>query len=306
MKTGQAAIKISSVGTGSTDGLASQLLCKLNAVMFASYYDYEYVEIPFDDSYIKGNSGHRFGPFSTALQNTIFTFPGFEKINPLLVDYARIKTIKFTDVPKSVHGHADRREYIKNSIESDNFNHDIFIINGFANLFNDKPYLYNKISRGRQLLVEPSFINKTRRLSDVFKICVHIRRGDIMRHDIHSSRIIPVKYFDKILSNVEKLLRERRVPFKVHLHSEDFGEPFDHDVHRFPEINPINSFFDFFDADLIISSKSSHSNVPGLLCGNLMICPADSWFAPLPHWIKADVDGEFDIERFRMQLANYL
>jgi len=58
---------IASTGTGSTDGLASKLLCKLNALIFAKYFGYTYVDIPFDDFLIKGNSEHRYGEYSTAL-----------------------------------------------------------------------------------------------------------------------------------------------------------------------------------------------------------------------------------------------
>jgi hypothetical protein len=295
----QKVIKIACTGTGSTDGLASQLLCKLNAIIFSSFYNYQYLEIPFDDSYIRGNSGHRFGPYSTALQNTIFTFPGFEKINPLTIDYGKIKTFAFKEIPKSIRGHAAIREYLNAVIETEKSNFDIFVLNGFAGLFNDKIFLYNKISKGKQLIVDPYFLNHRVRTSDRFKICVHVRRGDILQHDIHAHRIIPIDYFDNVLERVRIILSERQIRFDIHLHTEGFSEVFDHEVRIFPDANPMESFIDFFDADLIISSKSSHSNLPALLCGNLMICPADSWFAPLPHWLKADEHGSFDVDRFK-------
>jgi hypothetical protein len=298
-------IKIGSTGTGSTDGLASQLLCKINILMFASYYGYQYIEIPFDDSYIKGNSGHRFGAYSTALQNIIFSFPGFEKIDPLSTQYDRVKIISLKDVDNKIDGVANQRIYINEIIKNEQCDFDIFVLNGFFNLFKDKTYLFNKLSRGKQVVVDPSFLNKSLMLSEVFKICLHIRRGDILNHEINRHRIIPLEYFDQVLMNVKKILIDEKIPFQIYLHTEGELENFNHDYIRFSETNPISSFCDFLTADLIISSKSSHSNVPGMISGQLMIYPHDSWFPPLPHWISADQAGNFNSQAFTDHLKTF-
>ena len=291
-------IKIGSTGTGSTDGLASQLLCKINVLMFASYYGYQYIEIPFDDSYIRGNSGHRFGAYSTALQNLVFSFPGFEKIDPLSMKYDRVKKISLENIDKNVNGIPSLRNHINEIIDSENNNYDLFVLDGFTNLFADKTYLFNKISRGKQIVVDPLFANKPFKLSETFKICIHIRRGDILNHEINAFRIIPLNYFDTVLTNVKKILVSENIYFEITLHTEGVLENFSHDYFMFPDPNPIASFCDFLTADLIISSKSSHSNVPGMISGQMMIYPKDSWFPPLPHWIAADAEGHFNEKDF--------
>ena len=298
-------IKIASTGTGSTDGLASQLLCKLNAVMFASYFGYQYVDIPFDDCFIKGNSGHRYGEYSTALQNIIFSFPGFSKIHPLVDAYEKIKIIDIRDVMKKIKGLNETRIYINEEISLHSKNYDIFVLNGFSNLFADKTFLYNKISRGMNLIIDPLFLSRELIISDKFKICVHIRRGDILTHEVNHNRIIPVEYFNKVVDQVKEILNQQNIEYFINLHIEGDPDGFLHENNKFDDVNPIKSFFDFITADLVISSKSSHSSVPAMLSGKLMIYPNDTWMPSLPGWISADKDGKFDTNKFLNLLINY-
>ena len=298
-------IKITSTGTGNHDGLASQLLCKLNAVMYASYFGYQYVDIPFDDFLIAGNGGHRYGYYSTALQNLIFTFPGFEKVDPLSSVYERLKVIDFNEVLGKVNGFVETSNYINSQIDLFSKDFDVFVLNGFSSLFSDKTYLYNKISGGMNFVIDPTFLNKRFALSEKFKICVHIRRGDITAHEVNYHRIIPVQYFNEVVKSVKEILLDKGVDFFINLHIEGDSEEFSHEHIKFQELNPMASFFDFLSADLIVSSKSSHSTVPAMLSGKMMIYPNDSWLTTLPEWISADKDGVFDKSKFSALIKNY-
>lgn len=299
-------IKIASTGTGSTDGLASQVLCKLNVAMFAGYYGYEYIDIPFDDSIIKGNNQHHYGDYSTALQNIFFSFPGYRKINPLGDVYENIKIIELSKIDPKPSSIDELRLAINFLITSESSNYELFILNGFHNLFHDKGFLYNRVSRGMNLVIDPLYSHSNLNLNDKLKICVHIRRGDITTHEVNFSRIIPMNYFNNVVDSVKKVLFNHGVEFFINLHIEGDSDGFAHQHTKFIDGNPIDSFFDIYSADLVISSKSSHSTVPSYLSGKLMIYPSDTWMTILPGWISADKDGFFDESKFITSLKNYL
>lgn len=298
-------IKITSNGTGAHDGIASQILCKLNALMFASFYGYDYVNIPFDDSFIKGNGPHRFGIYSTALQNLYFDFPGFEKVNPLTLNYDEIKLINFNDDYRQLSNPAEIRTALNKFIVDNSNSFKIFSLDNFFTIFNDKTWLYNKISRGRNLVVNPEFLSKNFHIGDDLKICVHIRRGDAVSSPSNQFRLNSIDYFNNVVLKVMAILNSRGVKFKINVHSEGLSENLDFEYEYIESPNPVYSFNDFLDADLIIASKSSHSSVPGMLMGQPVIYPSDSWFAPLPHWISADSAGVFDENMLILQLAGY-
>jgi hypothetical protein len=290
-------VLISSIGTGNHDGLASQLLCKLNAIMFSKYFGYKYVDIPFDDFILKGNGGHRYGNYSTALQNIIFTFPGFEKLNPLGLVYDGLKVIDFNPVVGKYHGFDSISNYIKEEMENSDDTQNTFVLNGFSNLFSDKTYLYKKISKGINLIIDPKYTNDSLSLSSKFKVSVHVRRGDITTNEVNHHRIIPMDYFNVVVGSVKEVLLKKQIDFEINLHMEGLNEgaeQFTHDHTQFNSLNPTSSFYDLFTSDLIISSKSSHSTVPGILSGGIVIYPVDSWMPALPDWIPADKAGFFD------------
>jgi hypothetical protein len=112
-------------------------------------------------------------------------------------------------------------------------------------------------------------------------------------------------YFNAVTNSVKEVLKELNIDFYINLHIEGDAEGFEHEHIKAGEKNPIASFCDFLDADLVISSKSSHSTVPVILSGKLMIYPDDSWFAPLPSWVSANKEGAFDRSKFINVIKNY-
>ena len=162
--------KIASTGTGSTDGLASQLLCKINALLFAKNHNFKFVHLPFDDSFIRGNSGHRYGDFSTAFQNIAFTFPESELINPISLNLQNIKRLCASNVPKNgtlfygqdnfflepnlsiAEVHSKILDFINKNSRAE-----LIILDGFSNIFTNNPENYLAISSPTQIVIDPKF-----------------------------------------------------------------------------------------------------------------------------------------------------
>lgn len=285
--------KVACMGTGSTDGLASQLLSKMNIILLSMQYGYQYVEIPFDDSYIKGNSGHRYGQFSTTLQNQAFDFSSFEKIHPLMFGYDKCKIINSSE---------GGRDYLLTQIESSS---ELIIANNFNNLFADDPKVYsllNKVNIVNSKLL-PALYSKKNRL----KVAVHVRRGDIMLHEVNFNRIIDNRYFEVVVNRLIDILKILDLDYDLILHCEDdISLDFNSSYQKFVNENPIASFMDLVTADVIVSSKSSHSTVPSMLSGGVNIYPHDTWMVRCPGWIKADANGAFDSEQLRSRLTSYI
>jgi len=290
--------KIASIGTGSTDGFASQLLCKINAIIFAWRHGFEYIDIPFDDSYIKGNSGHRFGSFSTALQNIAFNFSGFDKVNPINLTYEDIFTINYSEIPNEFRKHEIIHEYLLNLISSNKNKYNIFILNGFSNIYYHHSHYYYKIFQGNQPLINLEYLNKDSCIKDKFQIAIHIRRGDLLLNEINFNRIIPVSYFNNIVSNVVELLDKKNIAYEISIYSEEEINELNFAHTYVGQKNPLNSFINLTRSDLIVASKSAHSTVAAMVSGKQCIYPADSWLTHLPFWIAGREDGSIDKEKF--------
>jgi hypothetical protein len=260
------------------------------------YYDYEYVDIPFDDTYIKGNGGHRFGLLSTTLQNQVFTFPGFRKINPINFSYSDLKSFDLSSAPNG-YSHVD----IKNIVDS--CESQLILLNNFSKLFIGEKNFYDRL---RLLpILDPSVQASLYRPKDVLKLVVHIRRGDIMRHDFNSHRIMPLEYFNNLVGAVELELRKNNIKYNIHLHCED-DVCLDFDYIRYSSESPIDSFLDICSADIVISSKSAHSIVPCFLNGCLHLYPEDSWLPICSDWFVVSKNSTFDISKFNDSLLRFV
>ena len=316
-------MNIASTGSGSTDGMATQILSRLNIAIFAEAYGFDYLHIPFDE-YIRGNNAHKFGEFSTALQNLAFNFPPYEDINPISLDYANCirlcashaprngalyDALDTQFVPDDIKGNLNIRNYLfqfKNE-----YLEKLVILDGFWNLFSDTPYVYQKFIK-KNALLNPKFLkNANPPLNDKneginclegLKIAVHIRRGDVSRSK-NEDRFIDIDYFNNVMKQVIGVLNSKSIKHDVWLHSEEEIVGAEFPFNPVYDPNPIKSFIDIYNSDIVIGSRSSHSSVPPLISGSLGIFPEDSWLPCLPSWIKAKKGtGEFDIDI----LINYL
>ena len=304
-------IKIGSTGTGSTDGLASQLLCKVNVMLFADKYNFDYVHVPFDDSFIRGNSGHRYGDFSTAFQNLVFTFPGSELVNPIDLDLKKVRRLCNSIVAKDgtlFYGQSNTflesglstEETISKILEFINLNLDceLILIDGFPNLFINDLGKYYEISSPTQRVINPIFnyfscpgeINA----EDKLKIAFHVRRGDVDK-ERYPDRYLDESYFNNIGASLESYLKSMGIRYSMYVHTEDEDLQLDFECKLLVDPNPIRDFINIGNADIVVASRSAHSSVPPLISGSLALVPEHNWLPSLPKWIKVKDDGYFDV-----------
>ena len=314
--------KIASTGTGSTDGLASQLLCKINAMLFASNHNFEYVHLPFDDSFIKGNSGHRYGDFSTAFQNIVFTFPDSELINPISLNLKGVKRLCSSNVARNgtlYHGQDNYFLEPNLSIEEvhlkilefidKNSDCELIILDGFSSIFTKDPANYLSISNPTQKVINPKFNffnhNNYHKSPDELLISFHVRRGDVDKEK-YPDRYLSDEYFDAIGSQLESYLSTRMVSYKIFVHTEDEGLKLNFQHLLVTDRNPIRSFVNLSTSDIVVGSRSAHSSVPSIVSGSLALVPSRNWLPCLPHWIKVEDSGKFNPTLLDEYLDNYL
>jgi len=104
-------------------------------------------------------------------------------------------------------------------------------------------------------------------------------------------------YFERVLTQVVEHLD---APKPVHIwvfsqgKKDDYPE-FAHfpNLHWCRDMGAKESFLHMVRADLLITSKSSFSYKPALLCRGIKICPRNFWhgYPPTPDWVMVENDG---------------
>ena len=165
------------------------------------------------------------------------------------------------------------------------------------------------------------FFNSPSRLNDKFLFCdellniaIHVRRGDIVDGQRTGNKNLTLRwqdtsYFTNVLRSVLSNIQANKQP-KVYVFSQgvlgDLSE-FDQfgNVQYCFEMSPQDSFLHMVYADILITSKSSFSYKPALLCNGLKVCPRNFWhgYPDDPLWVLADEDGSFD-DKALAQLAS--
>lgn len=311
--------KIASTGTGSTDGLASQLLCKINALLFAKKYHFEYVHIPFDDSFIKGNSGHRYGDFSTAFQNIVFSFPESQIVDPISLNLKNVKRLCSSSVPKNgtlFYGqdnfflepglsipevYSKILEFIEKNYESE-----LIILDGFSNIFTRDPDHYLEISSPTQQVIAPKFnyfnYGNYQKNPNELLISFHVRRGDVDKIK-YSDRYLDDEYFDVVGTQLINYLSSMNVSYKIFVHTEEKNLQLNFEHVLVTDPNPIRSFVNLSNSDIVVGSRSAHSSVPSIVSGSLALVPARNWLPCPSHWIKVTDSGSFDLTLLEKYVA---
>ena len=305
-------IKIASTGTGSTDGLASQLLCKINILLFAQYNDFDYVNLPFDDSFILGNSGHRYGNFSTAFQNIVFSFPESEIVNPLSLNIKKIKRLCSSAVQKNgTLFYGQDNTFLPSDLSLEKTNAEILsfitknsdaeliIIDGFPNLYINNKNNYLDISRPTQRVIDPSYNyfswgGYSKNPNEII-VSFHVRRGDVNQEN-YPDRFLQDSYFNNLALKLETYFKSRNIRYKIFVHSEDESLKLSFDNILVVDPNPIRSFVNLSASDIVVCSRSAHSSVPPLVSGCLALIPELNWLPSLPGWIKVNKYSEFNFD----------
>ena len=133
-----------------------------------------------------------------------------------------------------------------------------------------------------------------------FNIAIHVRRGDIMVDPSNPNlamRYLSNDYFEKVLKQVVDRIHTDR-PIHIYFFSQgeskDYPE-FEHfsNLHWCMDMGAQESFLHMVYADLLITSKSSFSYKPALLCNGIKVCPRNFWhgYPDSEDWIMVENDG---------------
>lgn len=138
-----------------------------------------------------------------------------------------------------------------------------------------------------------------------YNIAIHVRRGDIAigQENLNPNLMMRWQsndYFEMTLKSVLSTL-ETVKPVKIYLFSQGEKKDFQ-EFEQFANLNfclGMNAEYSFLHmvfADLLITSKSSFSYKPALLCKGIKVCPENFWHGyPLTKdWIMSDEFGNFN------------
>jgi hypothetical protein len=150
------------------------------------------------------------------------------------------------------------------------------------------------------------YLNKSPIKNEVFTICVHIRRGDMMLE----ARFISTSIFKKVVSEVTAVLDARGTSYKVQIFTQgdlcDFAGWDVPGVEIFSDVDAIWSMQQMIAGDIFIMSKSAYSYVAATISDGIKIGEEDFRYAPLSGWIIVDSNGEFDRMAFEAELAQHI
>lgn len=139
--------------------------------------------------------------------------------------------------------------------------------------------------------------------SECFNIALHLRRGDIMNDPTNPNlamRYLSNDYFNHVLGGVVDSLKSRK-PIHIYIFSQ--GEVSDYpefaryeNLHWCLDMSAEESLLHMVYADLLITSKSSFSYKPALLCNGIKVVPECFWhgYPSTSDWLLVDNSGNFD------------
>jgi hypothetical protein len=141
---------------------------------------------------------------------------------------------------------------------------------------------------------------------------VHIRRGDVSPDNAMTKYTATEKVF-RIASAVKAILDTHMVPASIRIYSQgdekDFAEFLPLGAEFFLNADPIWTFEDLVEADILVVAKSCFSHCAGFMSDGIKIFE-DSWtwtFGPdTDDWIPCKQDGLFDSAVFERQLTTLL
>jgi hypothetical protein len=158
------------------------------------------------------------------------------------------------------------------------------------------------------------------RESEVFRLAVHVRRGELFAIDSH--RMLPNSYYVSTALRFQEILRKLEIPCVCELYTEVATKAFDvtpdhHGINRrisanvaihpamsrledfdaipnlvrFVNTDPIDTLRRMTTADALILSRSSFSYVAAVLSQNCIVLYYPFWHSPMEDWLITGADG---------------
>jgi hypothetical protein len=156
------------------------------------------------------------------------------------------------------------------------------------------------------------------RRSEVFRLAVHVRRGDA----IDSDRMLPNGYYVSCVLRFQRILRLLDIPFVCELYTEEATKKFEvtpqhhgisgrmsesmsyhpgmshledfdtvPNLERYVNTDPIETLRRMATADALILSRSSFSYLAALLSQNCIVIYYPFWHSAMKEWLISGVDG---------------
>lgn len=272
-------------------GIGHQMANWIAGYWFARQFELKFAHIPFSTQKWEDFLG--FGDGIVTVDELLSD--NYKKVRLPLFDQSNFNEVEL--VKKIIDSYSDKKVVFV--VEQDQFYHDQF---GLIEEIKQK--FYNAKARTSDNLL----YSKSN-----FNIAIHVRRGDITVGQLTKNPNLLMRwqdndYFINVLDQVVKNLDIDK-PIFVYLFSqgkpEDFPEFLKIDNLQFClDMNATDSFLHMVNADLLITSKSSFSYNPALLCNGIKICPTDFWHGyPIDNdWIIADEKGSFNSMKLESNL----
>lgn len=156
------------------------------------------------------------------------------------------------------------------------------------------------------------YLNKSPRTSDLVTVAVNIRRGEVSAHQ-YSYMYTSSEKIVQLASAVQSILDSQGVPFSLGVYGQgtnaEFAELSSLGAEFFFNADPIWTFQELVEADVLIVAKSCFSHYAGIICDGIKIFEEPLKRMPataLEDWLPCQSDGTFDRAAFERQLSKLL
>lgn len=156
------------------------------------------------------------------------------------------------------------------------------------------------------------YLNKSPRTSDLVTVAVNIRRGEVSAHQ-HSSMYTSSEKIVQLARTLKAILDSQGVAFSLRVYGQgtnaEFAELFPLGAEFFLNADPIWTFQELVEADILIVSKSCFSHYAGLICDGIKIFEEPLKRMPataLEDWLPCQSDGSLDRAAFERRLSKLL
>jgi hypothetical protein len=276
-------------------GIGHQMANWIAGYWFAKKFGLNFAHIPFSNDH---------NPF---VSNEWDTFLGFGEGEILVSDLLH-NGYKKVLLPLFDENRQEQIEIIKKIIISYSNKRAVFICEQDQFLRNQY-YVMNELQQ--------KFYSAFSRKNDIIQynknhinIAIHVRRtviidGKIIKESQEAMdlRWLSEDYYIKVLSQILKSISINK-PISIWLFSTGNEEEFLDfkkygDIHFCSGMNEYQTFAHLIFADILITSKSSFSYKPALICKGIKICPRNFWhgYPDAKDWILCDNDGTFDVKK---------
>ena len=160
------------------------------------------------------------------------------------------------------------------------------------------------------------YSNKSSRTNEVFKVAVHIRRGDVTSAD--SDYFTSNEIVLRTITAVKSILDGREIRHRICVYSEgvraDFADLSLPEVEFFLGTDAIRTIQELIEADVLIMARGCFSYYAGLISDGIKLLipvppaldqlPGWRWLSvsPLESWISCSENGSFDSAALERQL----